>query len=105
MRKYLPLSYRAAFNFTTPRTRAAVTDDSYHCAIRAAEKVPGFTRSPDVIDWGKVFAYAMRQPLLARELGMIYPTSVPVDAALFKHGGWLFIDLAAGQRFPRATGR
>ena len=99
VRKYLPLSYRAAFNFTTPRTRAAVTDDSYHCAIRGAEKVPGFTRSPDVIDWGKVFAYAMRQPLLARELGMIYLTSIPVDAAVFKHGGWLFIDLAAGSDF------
>jgi hypothetical protein len=99
VRKYLPLSYRAAFDFTTPRTRAAVTDDSYHCAIRGAGKVPGFTRSPDVIDWGKVFAHAMRQPLLARELGMIYRTNFPVDAALFKHGGWLFIDLAAGSDF------
>ena len=99
VRKYLPLSYRAAFNFTTPRTRAAVTDDSYHCAIRGAGKVPGFTRSPDVIDWGKVFAYAMRQPLVAGELGMIYRTSFPVDAALFKHGGWLFIDLAGGSDF------
>src|SRR4051812_7031747 len=34
VRKYLPLSYRAQFNFTTPRTRAAVTDDSYRCAVR-----------------------------------------------------------------------
>lgn len=99
VRKYLPLSYRAAFNFTTPRTRAAVTDDSYRCAIRGAGKVPGFTRSPDMIDWGKVFAYAMRQPLLARELGMIYSTSFPLDAALFKHGGWVFIDVASGSDF------
>src|SRR4029077_16092969 len=99
VRKYLPLSYRAAFNFTTPRTRAAVTDDTYRCAVRGAGKVPGFTRSPEMIDWGKVFAYALRQPLLARELGMIYSTNFPLDAALFKHGGWVFLDLAAGSDF------
>jgi hypothetical protein len=99
VRKYLPLSYRQAFNFTTRRTRAAVTDDSYHCAVRAAGKVPGFKRSPDMISWGKVFAYAIRQPLLARELGMIYATTFPLDAALFKHGGWLFLDLAADSAF------
>ena len=99
VRKYLPLSYRTAFNFTTPRTRAAVTDDTYRCAIRGAGKVPGFKRDPDVISWGKVFAYAIRQPLLARELGMIYSTSFPLDAALLKHGGWLFIDLAADSAF------
>ena len=34
IRKYLPKSYRAAFNFTLPRTEFAKTDDSYHCAIR-----------------------------------------------------------------------
>lgn len=99
IRKYLPLSYRQAFNFTTPRTRAAVTDDSYHCAVRGAGKVPGFKRSPDMISWGKVFAFALRQPLLARELGMIYSTTFPVDAAQFKNGGWLFIDLADGSDF------
>ena len=52
-----------------------------------------------MIDWGKVFAYAMRQPLLAGELGMIYSTSFPLDAALFKHGGWVFVDLATGSDF------
>ena len=99
LRKYLPLSYRQAFNFTTPRTPAAVTDDSYHCAVRSAGKVPGFLRTSDVISWGKVFAYALRQPLLARELGMIYRTTFPVEAAEFKEGGWLFIDLADGSSF------
>ena len=33
IRKYLPKSYRTAFNFTLPRTEFAKTDDSYHCAI------------------------------------------------------------------------
>src|SRR5262249_35257795 len=39
IRKYLPKSYRSAFNFTLPRTEFAKTDDSYHCAIR---KSPAF---------------------------------------------------------------
>jgi hypothetical protein len=99
VRKYLPLSYRQAFNFTTPRTRAAVTDDSYHCAVRNAGKVPGFKRSSDEISWGKAFAYALRQPLLARELGMIYSATIEADASLFEHGGWLFVDLAEGSAF------
>ena len=99
VRKYLPISYRQAFNFTTPRTRAAVTDDSYRCAVRNATSDPGFQRSPDEVSWGQVFAFALRQPLLARELGMIYATSVPLDAALFKDGGWVFADLAAASAF------
>jgi hypothetical protein len=99
VKKYLPLSYRKAFNFTTPRTRAAVTDDSYHCAVRDAGKVAGFKRSPDKISWGKVFAYALRQPLLARELKMIYSTSFTLDATHFPDGGWLYVDLAAGSDF------
>lgn len=99
IRKYLPLSYRGAFNFTTPRTRAAVTDDSYHCAIRDAKKVSPFLKTPERISWGKAFAYALRQPLLARELGMIYTTSFRVQAGHFPSGGWLYVDLADDSDF------
>ena len=74
VKKYLPVSYRQAFNFTTPRTRNAVTDDSYRCAVRDAGLVKDFERSTDIISWGKVFAYALKQRLLAEELGMIYET-------------------------------
>jgi hypothetical protein len=99
VRKYLPLTYRRQFNFTTPRTRAAATDDSYHCAVRNAGKVAGFPRSPETISWGKVFAFALRQQLLARELKMIYATSFNVDASHFPKGGWLFVGLANGSDF------
>ncbi|WP_162918528.1 hypothetical protein [Taklimakanibacter deserti] len=99
IRKYLPLSYRGAFNFTTPRTRAAVTDDSYHCAIRDAKKVDGFQKSPEAISWGKVFAFALRQPLLARRLGMIYTASFEVKPSHFPAGGWLYVDLAEDSDF------
>ncbi len=93
VKKYLPKSYRKAFNYTTPRTKNAVTDDSYHCAVKDAKRVSGFKRSSDVISWGKVFAYLMRQPLLAEQAGMIYKTSLSIDPAYFPNGGWLFIDL------------
>jgi len=95
VKKYLPLSYRKAFNFTTPRTRNAVTDDSYRCAVRAAEEPKGVKRSADTISWGKVFAYALRQPLLAERLGMIYETEVEIEDTHFPNGGWLYVDLAA----------
>jgi len=99
VKKYLPVSYRKAFNFTTPRTRNAVTDDSYTCALRAAQKVPGFKRSLDDVSWGKVFAFALRQPLLARQLGMIYETQLEIQATDFPHGGWLYVDLADDSDF------
>ncbi len=94
VKKYLPLSYRAAFNFTNPRTPNATTDDSYHCAVRNAGRVPGFKRSSNDVSWGKVFAYALRQPQLAAQLGMLYQSSLPVAAADFPQGGWLYVDLA-----------
>jgi hypothetical protein len=34
VQKYLPESYRNAFNFTNPRHPNARLDDSYHCAIK-----------------------------------------------------------------------
>lgn len=97
--KYLPQSYRGAFNFTTPRTPNAVTDDSYQCAVRGAGPAPGFKQSPDTVSWGQVFAHALRQPALAEQLGMIYRTSFEVDAAHFPGGGWLYVDLAPGSDY------
>ena len=99
VKKYLPVSYRAAFNFTNPRTPNASIDDAYHCALRDAGRVPGFTRSKDEISWGKVFAYALRQPQLAAQLGMIYQSSFKVVAADFPLGGWLYVDLADGSDY------
>ena len=99
VKKYLPLTYRSAFNFTTPRTPNARTDDSYHCAIRDGGKVAGFPVSSDVVSWGKVFAHALRQPLLAEQLGMIYGSELPIKASDFPLGGWLYVDLADGSDY------
>ncbi|HVN24508.1 MAG TPA: hypothetical protein VMT71_11095 [Syntrophorhabdales bacterium] len=94
VKKYLPLSYRQSFNFVAPRTRNALIDDTYHCAVRGAGPSPGFTQSPEAISWGQVFAHIMRQPLLAESVGMIYHAQLAIDASYFPKGGWLYIDLA-----------
>ena len=94
VKKYLPHSYRKAFNFVASRTPNAVTDDAYHCAVRGATPKPGFVPSPEEISWGQVFASAIRQPQLATALGMIYQTNITVGATDFPKGGWLYVDLA-----------
>ncbi len=94
VKKYLPYSYRNQFNFVAARTPNAVTDDSYHCAVRGAAPKPGFVPSPDKISWGQVFASAIRQPQLATALGMIYQTQITIGATDFAKGGWLYVDLA-----------
>ena len=57
------------------------------------------SRQDEEVSWGQVFANAMRQPLLATALGMIYHTQITVDAANFAKGGWLYVDLADGSDY------
>lgn len=99
VKKYLPHTYRGAFNFTSPRHRNAVTDDSYHCAIKSGKNVSGFQRSSNIVSWGKAFAYLLRQPQLARRAGMIYEARLPIEASHFPNGGWLYVDLAPESDF------
>jgi hypothetical protein len=91
IRKYLPRSYRSAFNFTTPRTHYASTDDTYHCAIkRSSQRNPAFPKSNNRVTWGRVIAFCLRQPLLAERAGLLHriPLTLPIDD-YFKEGGWL----------------
>jgi hypothetical protein len=97
IRKYLPLSYRNAFNFTTPRTEFAKTDDSYHCAIKSAPKPdPSFATSGDRISWGRVLAFCLRQPQLAEKVGLLYRINLELPSATyFKEGGWVYFELTS----------
>jgi hypothetical protein len=99
LRKYLPVSYRTAFNFTIPRTRFAKTDDSYQCAIKRAPepKVP-FPQSPDEITWGQVIAFCLRQPLLLERIGLLHKLTLTLPAAdYFQDGGWVYFDLTSNK--------
>jgi len=92
VKKYLPQTYREAFNFTAPRTPNAVIDDSYLCAIRGKKDLPTFV--PDnKVSWGKVYAHLLRQPLLAEKGGLLYKTTVQLADDDFAKGGWLYIDI------------
>jgi len=99
MRKYLPETYRDAFNYDRPRTPFAITDNSYHClfenpAVNTAQP------PPSTVSWGRVIGFAMRQPLLAAALGLLYDVMVPApDPAFFVNGGWLYVGLDPSSDF------
>src|SRR5271165_2951145 len=92
--KQLMPSYQAAFPFERPRTRFAVTDDSFACALRGA--VGGNPTPPPpvktVTTWGRVLSTLLRQPVAAQALGLLYIVRLtPADPAFFSSGGWIYI--------------
>src|ERR1700754_1042716 len=95
IKKFLPVSYRTAFNFTTPRTEFAKTDDSYHCAIKRTGKPnPAFSQSKNDMTWGRGIAFCLRQPLLAEKMGLLFKWTQPLPSAnFFENGGWVYFDL------------
>jgi len=95
IRKYLPISYRAAFNFTLPRTDFAKTDDSYHCAIRKSPPPdPAFRQSGDTVTWGRIISFCLRQPSLAESIGLLHRRTITLPAAdYFQNGGWVYFNL------------
>jgi len=101
IKKLLMPSYTSAFPFEQPRTPNAVTDDSYRCALtdsRPPAKKP--IHSTNEVSWGKVIALALRQPLLAEQLGLIYTADVILPSADFlASGGWVYVDLDPSSDF------
>lgn len=99
-KKYLPNSYRNAFNFTKPRTRHAVIDDSYACALKEAEKpIENFKESTNAVSWGKVFAYCLRQPAIAKKCGFLHEISIEIPEGGLINGGWVFADFTDGTSY------
>src|SRR5579859_63403 len=97
IRKYLPRSYREAFNFSTPRTSFARIDDSYYCAIKkTGDPDPTFTQSANTITWGRAIAFCLRQPLLAEKIGLLFRTQITLSSAdYFSDGGWVYLNLVS----------
>jgi hypothetical protein len=95
--KQLMPSYQAAFPFERSRTRFAVTDDSFACALKAA--VGGNPVPPPpvrtVTTWGRVLSTLLRQPFAAQAPGLLYIVRLtPPDSAFFAQGGWIYVVLA-----------
>jgi len=94
IRKDLPSSYTDAFPFERPGPGTTVGNE-FGCALR---DVPPATSSdpkpPATITWGAVLSFALRQPVLARALGLIYDLTVPLHPAnALEAGGWLYVGL------------
>jgi hypothetical protein len=99
-RKYLPETYRNAFKFTKPRTNKADIGDAYACALRKeAEPDPTFVPSDNSVSWGKVFAFCLRQPAIARKCGFLHEVTIDLTDGFLQNGGWLYADFATGSDF------
>jgi hypothetical protein len=94
--KALPDSYKLAFPFDKARTDDFKDTDEFLCGLRdqAPTELNPVLPPPDTsIGWGQVLSYALRQPILARALGLIYSISVPVPAAVSAAGGFCWVTL------------
>ena len=92
IKKYLTRTYRNAFHFTSPRVREAVVDDSYHCAVKEHKQAnPNFKQTSDEMTWGKAYAFALRHPYLAEQLGLIRKFTIELDPGMYENGGFLYV--------------
>jgi hypothetical protein len=98
IKKSLPASYTNAIPFEGPASDDVLVGDGYGCALRA--QAPGLNQPPPGTDrqiaWGQVLSYALRQPALARALGLIYPVSIAVPDATLAAGGFVYVTLDVG---------
>ena len=97
IKKSLPASYTNAIPFEGPASNDVQVGDGYGCTLRA--QAPGLNQPPPGTDksiaWGQVLSYALRQPALARALGLIYPVSIAVPDATLAAGGFVYVTLDA----------
>ena len=108
--KYLPVSYRTAFPFCSPRTSHARIDNSFRCALRTPPD-PDIPAPPPFagMRWAQVIAVVMSQPRLAERLGLVYRLSLSIqETSAVDRGGWLYVSLAADTTYsallpPEAT--
>jgi hypothetical protein len=95
-KKLLMSSYQQAFSFERPRTPLAVTDRSYACALNDSvdPSRPPRPAPKTATTWGRVLSAALRQPVLAEALGLLYRVQVTLpDPTFFANGGWIYVDL------------
>ena len=81
----------------------------YQCALHegATGPAPPPAPPPDTVTWGRLIAFALRQPKLATALGLVSEAVVTLPAEnpdLFAKGGWLFIDLDAASDYAGMPG-
>jgi hypothetical protein len=101
VRKFLPHSYQQATRFASPRTTFASVDSSYLCTLEHSKPA---SKPPDTPDdsliWEEVLGFVLRQPMLARAMGLIFDAVLPLPGPNpFAAGGYLFADLGAASEY------
>ena len=93
-RKHLPASYTNAFAFERPGPGTTIGNE-FGCALRdTAVGTLEDPKPPATVTWGAVLSFALRQPLLARALGLLHDVTISVaPSTLLNAGGWLYIEL------------
>ena len=106
IRKELPESYTKAFAFERPGPGTTIGDE-FGCALRDTTPAKnGDPKPPVSITWGEVLSFALRQPLVARELGLIHDVPpIAVPPGTLDAGGWLYVELAVLAPTPLAAVR
>ena len=106
VRKHLMSTYTNAFAFTAPKTKLASTDDTYACLLSCPPKTPPVPKPiDDSVSWAEALSFTLRQPRLAREMGIVYELDIQVNPSdLLKNGGWLFIGLDDSSDYSHLDG-
>jgi hypothetical protein len=94
IRKQLPTSYTSAFAFERPGPGTTIGNE-FGCSLRdtlpAKDTDP---KPPATVTWGAVLSFALRQPLVARALGLLHEVTIPIASpTLLEAGGWLYVEL------------
>jgi hypothetical protein len=93
--KDLPPSYLEATGFQTPASDTFTTGDGFLCSLGSTASAPNTTPvASRTIAWGEIISYALRQPLIAQAMGLIYSqVSIPLTAAQVAAGGWIWLEI------------
>jgi hypothetical protein len=80
--------------------------DTYACAMRDATDPARRPPAPPPragLRWGEILARALRQPLLARAVGMVHALEVDLDEEALAEGGFLWVEPAPGAPLAAAA--
>jgi hypothetical protein len=93
IRKDLPESYLETTGFQTPDPAYFTSVDGFGCALGSS--TPNTTQvPPSNIAWGEVISYALRQPLIAQAMGIMYlQVSIPLTPSQVTNGGWIWLEI------------
>jgi hypothetical protein len=93
IRKDLPESYLEATGFQTPDSTYFTARDGFGCALGSS--TPNTTPvAPYTIAWGEILSYALRRPLIAQAMGLMYlQVAIPLTPAQVTGGGWIWLEI------------